>query len=884
MSTSYSTSSTDYSTAHARSRPRPSTRGISRPSTARPKTGYSTLGIENQEIVCAVTEARGPSPTVGLAFVNLDTGEAVLSQMIDSQTYVRTVQKLVVFNPSTILIVATAANPKSKLFAIVEDHLEDIGANLTLIDRRYFTERTGYEYIHDLAFTEDVQSINTAVSGSFYAVSCFAAILKYIELDLKKTFQSHSLRIKYEPSEGSMMIDLATIRSLELVQNLHDAKSKDCLFGLLNRTQTPMGSRLLRTSILQPTTDVETLSDRYDAVEELSTKEGMFFGVRSALKPFIDADKILTKLIILKPQLTKEDVEQSVNDVILLKTFVNLIRPIYNALEGAQSNILLRIRDICAPRNLAAVMALISTSINEDTTFARQPLDLRNQRTYAVRSGVDGLLDVARLAYKEATDDALQHLSDVGDECGLQLEPKFDNNRQFYVRIRVSELRNQDLPGIFINPFRKRDWIECQTLPLLKISQKISSSHSEAILLSDKAIQQLVLDVREHISALFKISEAVAMLDMLTSLADVVTRSDYVRPHLGDRLAISAGRHPIRERIEITKFVPNDVYANQQARFQIITGCNMSGKSTYIRSVALMTIMAQAGSFVPAAYAMFPITRQLFARVSIDDSIEANASTFATEMRETAFILRNMDSSSLVIIDELGRGTSTRDGLAIALAIAEALVESRALVWFATHFHQLAVIMAERTGVVSFHLAVGDYNDNRIEMLYRIAKGVLAKLVPLPRDVVEHAELVSNTLEQQSREKKGGSYSIILARKRKLLLNLKDHLTQAKRGSMEGDGLKRWFKDLQKEFIIRMTALDNEAREVERCLEKGNRTHLTEVEYEQPISTVGSLVDDSDARFTPDIQTVEKRVHEIAAAETDRSVVGTKYPESMLDI
>ncbi|KAJ8070308.1 hypothetical protein OCU04_000688 [Sclerotinia nivalis] len=199
------------------------------------------------------------------------------------------------------------------------------------------------------------------------------------------------------------------------------------------------------------------------------------------------------------------------------------------------------------------------------------------------------------------------------------------------------------------------------------------------------------------------------MLDMITSFGKLVTSQEsYVRPEITECIAIKSGRHPIRDKVPSNKFVPNDYYATQQSRFQVITGCNMSGKSTYIRGIALMSVMAQVGCFVPASYASFPIIHQLFARVSMDDSIEANVSTFASEMRETAFILRcfefflvsrvllisgyrNIDEKSLAIIDELGRGTSTRDGLAIALSIAEALSQTRAVIWFATHFKELGM-------------------------------------------------------------------------------------------------------------------------------------------------------------------------------------------------
>ncbi len=245
----------------------------------------------------------------------------------------------------------------------------------------------------------------------------------------------------------------------------------------------------------------------------------------------------------------------------------------------------------------------------------------------------------------------------------------------------------------------------------------------------------------------------------------------------------------------------------------------MSGKSTYIRSIALMSVMAQVGSFVPATYASFPLIHQLFARISVDDSIEANVSTFASEMRETAFILRNIDRSSLAIIDELGRGTSTRDGLAIALSIAEALVESRAIIWFATHFRELAQIMSERAGVVNLHLAVDMSEKNTMTMLYKIGEGylneehygiTLARVVDLPPHILEVAEKVSKALDAQAAAKKQSSKAFALARRRKLVLGLKETLIQAENGPMEGKVLLNWLRRLQEEFIRRMDQIEND--------------------------------------------------------------------------
>ena len=403
---------------------------------------------------------------------------------------------------------------------------------------------------------------------------------------------------------------------------------------------------------------------------------------------------------------------------------------------------------------------------------------------------------------------------------GIALELKYDTARQYYIRIAASELEDRSLPDVFINYFKKKNIIECQTLDLLKWNQKIMDSHHEVLQLSDRSVQTLIENLRAEIAPLFKISNAIALLDVTASFAQLVTTQDYCRPELTRTLALKSGRHPIQEKIYTEKYVPNDAYATRQSRFQIITGCNMSGKSTYIRSIALMAIMAQTGCFVPASYASFPIFHQLFARVTIDDSIEANVSTFTAEMRESAFILRNIDDRSMVIVDELGRGTSTRDGLSIAIAIAEALVESGAFVWFATHFRDLPKILAERSGVVNFHLSVDMSRADRMKMLYKVAQGVvqeehyglaLARAVNLPPDVLEVAERVSKKLTSNIEKRKKNSRTIALARRRKLILSLREQLVQAYEGNMNGTVLATWLKKLQDEFVNRMAAIDADA-------------------------------------------------------------------------
>ncbi|KAJ9305747.1 hypothetical protein DTO217A2_4817 [Paecilomyces variotii] len=713
---------------------------------------------------------------------------------------------------------STARDTQSKLYSIVQENLPDL--KTTTIDRKYWSERTGHEYVDRLAFQEDLETIKITLEGNYFAACSLAAVLKYVEVELGMSFSFHSLRIKFEPSQGSMMIDLATVVSLELIQNVQNTKSKDSLFGLLNETLTPMGARLLRSNILQPSTEPRKITGRYEALEELTTNEDMFFSIRQALKNFVDSDRIITSLILIPTKLSFQYAEQCINKVIMLKTYVSSIKPVYDALATAQSELLLNIRDLCDPTRHRAIQELIDATLNEDVTYQTRPLDLRNQRTYAIKAGVNSLLDVARQTYKEANADAVELVSALAEAHNLVLDLKFDPARQYYISMSTAELENGPLPDIFINVFRKKNIIECQTLDLVKLNQKIMDSHNEVVNMSDRSIQELIEDIRSEISVLFKVSEAIAILDMLAAFAQLVTTQDYVRPELTDVLAIKAGRHPIKEKIQSNKFVPNDAYAAQQSRFQIITGCNMSGKSTYIRSLALMTIMAQIGCFVPAQYASFPIVHQLFARVSTTDDIEANMSTFTAEMREMSFILHNIEPRSMVIVDELGRGTSTTDGLAIAIAIAEALVESHALVWFATHFRDLARIMSERSGVVNLHLAVElSPEASKMTMLYRIAEGhvqekfyglALAKLVALPPKVLEVAANVSEKLTEIVERRQGSSKAVAIARRRNLILRLKEQLMQAKDGNMEDGALKEWLSKLQEEFILQLAAVDAE--------------------------------------------------------------------------
>ncbi|KAF9765341.1 hypothetical protein IL306_002429 [Fusarium sp. DS 682] len=818
----------------------------SRPGTAsgrqsRNGTASSVLGLgEAQTIVCAVSEARGVSPAVGVALVNISIGEVIISQICDNQSYVKTIHKIQLSAPSRILFMSTACPPNnpSTLFSLVQDLIPE--AQIDAMERSAYSETEGLEYIHNLAFRDDIKPLKVATQGKFYAISSLAAVsqttrelqmryanaikaMKYIQQNFSINFVPHSLRIQYRPSEDTMMIDISAIQSLEIMQNLRNPKSKDSLFGLLNHTCTPMGSRMLRSNILQPSTRPDLfITPRYDALDELTTNEEMFLGIRKALKLFHDTEKLLTKLIIVPTNANVQQVEEQINQVLMIKSFLESIPELYTALGPATSVLLTKIRELCCPEITSHSLNKIRQTIEADVTYMKSALDLRNQRTFAVKAGINGMLDVARQTYKELTEDIHQHIDDLNEAHRLDASLRYDNGRKYWLRLRAADFDDRPLPDFLINVVRKKDKIECQTLDLVKLNLRLSDTSNEVVIRSDSVVQDLLKELRSDIPHLFRVCESVALVDMLSSFAQLATIRDYVKPDIGTTLALKEARHPVLDKTMNGSFVPNNYYSTGQYCFHIVTGCNMSGKSTYIRAVALLQIMAQIGSFVPAEYAAFPMIHSIFARVSLDDNIESNLSTFSVEMREMAFILRNIDNKSLAVIDELGRATSNRDGLAIAIAMSEALIQTKASVWFATHFIDLTKVLTDHPGVLNLHLAATTSTTEdglpHITMLYKATSDAtrgeehyginLARAIGLPQSFIDKAEEVAKDIKRRRETSKRSSESTRLITRRKMILNLQDSLRQAKDSASE-ESLPGYLQRLQEQFVARMEEVDN---------------------------------------------------------------------------
>ncbi|CAI2181501.1 19049_t:CDS:10 [Funneliformis geosporum] len=659
--------------------------------TRQPRTSVSTrAGRDNNSLMVAIIEGRGVASEIGMCFINLRTTECILSQIADSQTYIKTLHKLNLFDPTEIVLSQTAFEPsKSKLCKVLEDNVPM--ASIVSIGRKYFNDAIGLNYI----------------------------------------------------------------------------------------------------------------------------KQDTFFAIQTALRPFQDIDHLITALIQVPKKPSIKYAEQSINNVILLKYTLRSIQLLKESFTGIQNSLLDAICALLTDSRLDAFEERINEVINEDVTYVKSPLALRNQRCYAVKAGFNGLLDVARQTYKEVVDDLKVLINSYCEQYQMSIKTQFSSATGFYLSINIDQLEDRQLPLIFINTKKKRKSLTFTTLAIVKINTKINDSLTEVYLMSDKTIEDLISEIRGGIGVLYKASESIAMLDMLISFVHQCTVSNYVRPEFTDTLAIKAGRHPMRESLDNDTFVPNDTYASNATSFQLITGPNMSGKSTYLRQIALMSII------VPAEYASFRVVDQLFTRICNDENIENNASTFVIEMRETAYILQNVTDDSLVIIDELGRGTSTHDGLGITYAICEELLKTKAFIFFATHFHELTRSLTVYPKVVNLHLEVEiNEEENRLlamKYLYRVKDGInddehyglkFGQIVGLPQKVITKASEVSHKLKDLIDTNKEKSTSNKIIQRRKILLQLTQYLLQIKCSSnLDQDSLRKYLKMVQEEFIAKMEEL-----------------------------------------------------------------------------
>ncbi|KAL1921945.1 uncharacterized protein VTP21DRAFT_10587 [Calcarisporiella thermophila] len=434
-----------------------------RPSTSRPTTSTSRY---TQDFVAAVVESRGVENEVGMCFIDINTSEIVLSQIADSQTYTKTIHKLNLYDPFEILVPVISWEPdKTKLCKIMTESMPF--AVIKPIARKYFSHATGLRYIRVYSLKENLSSLEHDISTKYLCLAATAAAIQYVESVQDIVFSNHSLKFNFQGCEGTMLIDTTTVRNLELISNLNAKMSQHSLLRVLDQTRTPMGTRLLRINLLQPLVDTVVINARLDAVEELACVEQRFRATQNGLRGFHDVDRLITHLIRVPKNPTLKHAEENLNSILVLKHMLKMIYSLRRAFVGCRSTMLVAICQILSDHRLEEFERLISAVINEEVTFQKNAKDIRNQRCYAVKSGANGFLDIARQTYKDNTNELYEMANRYSDEFKLPIKVNFNPNSGFFLSTSTESLKNRELPKIFINVKKKRCSLEFTTMDLV---------------------------------------------------------------------------------------------------------------------------------------------------------------------------------------------------------------------------------------------------------------------------------------------------------------------------------------------------------------------------------------------------------------------------------
>ena len=538
-----------------------------------------------------------------------------------------------------------------------------------------------------------------------------------------------------------MIIDSSTRRNLELVETLREKQKRGSLLWVLDKTRTAMGARTLRSFVEQPLIERTEIEERYDAIDEFNTNAITREEIREYLNPVYDLERLITRVTY-----------QTANprDLIAFRNSIHMLPPIKTLMSDFQSPLLKRLYEQLD--TLDELYELIERSIAEEP-----PLTLHDGGI--LKEGYNEEVDRLR----KAKTDGKSWLADLEakerEKTGIK-NLKIKYNKVFGYYLEVTNSFKDMVPDYFTRKQTLANAERFITPELKELEDVILGAEDKLIVLEYELCREVRQKVADEVVRIQKTAKAVAQIDVFASLATVAEQNNYCRPKLNEKglIDIKDGRHPVVERmIQNEMFVANDTYLdNGSNRVSIITGPNMAGKSTYMRQSALIVLMAQIGSFVPAKSAKIGIVDRIFTRVGASDDLASGQSTFMVEMSEVANILRNATSNSLLILDEIGRGTSTFDGLSIAWAVVEYISNPRLLgakTLFATHYHELTELEGKLNSVNNYCIAVKEKGDD-IVFLRKIVKGgadksygiQVAKLAGVPDNVIERAKEIVEEL------------------------------------------------------------------------------------------------------------------------------------------
>ena len=694
-------------------------------------TEDSLLDDKTSNFLAAVTLAR--NGTAGLAWVELSTGQFLMEEA----------------NPGLLVDELARISPAECLLA--ESSPEDPNPWEVELRARIpgsVTERADYIFDYSTAYKTLTEHFGTHSLDGFgcedlkLGIRAAGAIIDYLQ-ETQKTSLKHINRIQgYVPSRY-VLLDQSTQHGLELVEPIRSGRQNATLLHVLDRTQSAMGGRLLREWILAPLFDVEAIEFRLQSVQELVDNSFLRKDLQELFKEVYDLERIAAKISCHRA---------NGRDLVGLKMTAGVLPGLKELLQGSISEILF---DLAENLDLLEdIHDLIGRAIVESPPATINEGGIINR---GFNDELDELLSISRDGQSWLADYQAREM----EETGIQ-SLKVGFNQVFGYYIEVTHTNTDRVPAYYQRKQTLKNAERYITPDLKEFESKVLSAEERARDLEYKIFVQVRDQVAEHIPRIQAVAEHCALLDALCSMAEVAARNGYCRPAITEELVLNIrdGRHPVLEQtLEGERFVPNDVLLdNGENQLLIITGPNMAGKSTTIRQVALITLMAQMGSFVPAREAEIGIVDRVFTRVGAADDLTRGQSTFMVEMNETANILNNATDRSLLILDEIGRGTSTFDGVSIAWAVCEFLCDRiRPRTMFATHYHELTALASILPGVRNFSIAVREWEDE-ILFLRKIVEGGtdksygihVGRLAGIPQEVIDRAKDILENLESHS--------------------------------------------------------------------------------------------------------------------------------------
>lgn len=667
----------------------------------------------------------------GISSADITTGDYYVTEVDSERKLLDEVNK---YQPTEII-----CNEAFYISGIdIDDMKNRMGIVIYSLDAWYFSDETAQMTLKDHFKVRDLEGLGLADYDS--GVVAAGALLKYL-YETQKTTLSNLVAIHPYTTGKFMIIDSSTRRNLELVETLLEKQKRGSLLWVLDKTRTAMGARTLRSFVEQPLIERTEIEERYDAIDEFNTNAITREEIREYLNPVYDLERLITRVTY-----------QTANprDLIAFRNSIHMLPPIKTLMSDFQSPLLKRLYEQLD--TLDELYELIERSIAEEP-----PLTLHDGGI--LKEGYNEEVDRLR----KAKTDGKSWLADLEakerEKTGIK-NLKIKYNKVFGYYLEVTNSFKDMVPDYFTRKQTLANAERFITPELKELEDVILGAEDKLIVLEYELFREVRQKVADEVVRIQKTAKAVAQIDVFASLATVAEQNNYCRPKLNEKglIDIKDGRHPVVERmIQNEMFVANDTYLdNGSNRVSIITGPNMAGKSTYMRQSALIVLMAQIGSFVPAKSAKIGIVDRIFTRVGASDDLASGQSTFMVEMSEVANILRNATSNSLLILDEIGRGTSTFDGLSIAWAVVEHISNPRLLgakTLFATHYHELTELEGKLNSVNNYCIAVKEKGDD-IVFLRKIVKGgadksygiQVAKLAGVPDNVIERAKEIVEEL------------------------------------------------------------------------------------------------------------------------------------------